>query len=208
LHGDTLPFGNELLQLQGTDDKTIPLISEFLEACTKSPAEFASLCQKWETENTAHRSKSSLKTHTAENVKAMDNIFTSGIAPFARNKKTPDLEKLGKKCTPADMVGLLLGHGANYAEHDSWGSTVLHWAAGTGNINAIKVLINKLEQDEEAFGGDVRDVLWSTCASCSVTRDGATPLHWGSCGVTNTHFGCGGELRMTCSLWLFSMQQI
>jgi ankyrin repeat protein len=88
---------------------------------------------------------------------------------------------------------LLLDHGSNYAEHDQWGSTVLHWSAGTGNLDAMKVLIKKLEQDEEAFGGDKRDVLWSTCASCSITRDGATPLHWAACGVSNTQFGCGGH---------------
>jgi hypothetical protein len=93
------------------------------------------------------------------------------------------------------MVALLLEHGANYAEHDDWGSTVLHWAAGTGNLKAMEVLVEKLEQDEEAFGGDIRDVLWSTCASCSITRDGATPLHWAACGVSTTHFGCGGKMR-------------
>lgn len=191
-HRDTLPFGKELLELHG--DHETPLLSDFLDACTRSPTEFASLCQMWETENIANRSANpSLKTHTAETVKAMDNVFTDGLAPFARNQITADLETLDKSCTPADMVALLLDHGANYAEHDDWGSTVLHWAAGTGNLKAMEVLIEKLEQDEIAFGGDIRDVLWSTCASCSITRDGATPLHWAACGVSNTQFGCGGK---------------
>ncbi|KAL3791595.1 hypothetical protein HJC23_012185 [Cyclotella cryptica] len=190
-HRDTLPFGKELLEL--STDET-PILSDFLDTCTRSAAEFASLCQKWESENIANRSSSPpLKAHTAESVKAMDNVFSDGLAPFARNQITADLDTLDKCCTPADMVAILLDHGANYAEHDDWGSTVLHWAAGTGNIKAMETLIEKLEQDEEAFGGDVRDVLWSTCASCSITRDGATPLHWAACGVSNTQFGCGGH---------------
>lgn len=198
-HRDTLPFGKELLEL--STGKT-PLLSEFLDACTRSPAEFASFCQKWETENIANRSANpSLTAHTAETVRAIDNVFSDGLAPFARNQITVDLGKLDKSCTPADMVALLLDHGANYAEHDDWGSTVLHWAAGTGNVKAMEVLIEKLEEDEEAFGGDVRDVLWSTCASCSITRDGATPLHWAACGVSNTQFGCGGHADV-CRLLL------
>ncbi|KAL3768345.1 hypothetical protein ACHAWO_006748 [Cyclotella atomus] len=204
-HGDSLPFGQELLRPQnnGKNATSTPLLTAFLDACTKSPAEFAALCQKWDADNIASRPVVGLsnKQHTAESVLAMDNVFESGIAPFARNQVTADLEKLGKRCTPADIVALLLDHGSNYAEHDQWGSTILHWSAGTGNLEAMKILIEKLEQDEEAFGGDKRDVLWSTCASCSITRDGATPLHWAACGVSNNQFGSGGHLD-TCRLLL------
>jgi hypothetical protein len=151
------------------------------------------LCQKWEAENISNRSAKATKIHSADSVTAMDNIFADGIVPFARNQVTLDLEMLGKKCTPSDAFALLLDHGSNYAEHDDWGSTILHWTAGTGNLDAMKLLIERLEQDEKDFGGDARDVLWSTCASCSMTRDGATPLHWAACGVSNTKFGCGGK---------------
>ena len=197
-HGDTLPFGNELLEPSTAEvcDSSCRklLVDEFLEACTKSPAEFAALCQKWESMNISNRSTDgSIKVHTADTVTAMDSIFNAGIAPFARNHIIPDLTKLGKPCTPAEAFEILLQHGANYAEHDDWGSTILHWTAGTGNIEAIKVLVDKLEQDEKAFDGDPRDVLWSRCASCSITRDGATPLHWAACGVSSNHFGCGGH---------------
>ena len=186
-HGDSLPFGEELLELG--------LLNEFLDACTKSPAEFAGMCQQWETRNVANRDKDGPnKVHSVESVIAMDNIFTDGIAPFARNQQTPDIQKLGKSCTPAEIFALLINHGSNYAEHDDGGSTILHWTAGTNKLEAMKVLIRQLEKDEEAFGGDTRDVLWSTCASCSITRDGATPLHWAACGVSNTKFGCGGKL--------------
>lgn len=199
-HGDSLPFGNELLQLQ-SNGSSGPLLNEFLDVCTKSPSDFADLCQRWETDNIANREKNgSTKMHTAESVKAMDNIFADGIATFARYQRTNDLQMLGKYCTPAEIFALLLSHGSNYAEHDDWGSTILHWTAGTNNLEAMKVLIDKLEQDEEAFGGDKRDVLWSTCASCSITRDGATPLHWASCGVSSTQFGCGGEILCIVSL--------
>ena len=193
-HGDTLPFGNELLRLDYDSYDGKRLIDEFLEACTKSPAEFAALCQKWESMNISNRSTCrSIKIHTAETVTAMDNIFTAGITPFARNHDIPDLSKLAKSCTPAEAFQILLKHGANYAEHDDWGSTILHWTAGTGNMDAMKVLIDKLEQDEKAFDGDPREVLWSTCASCSITKDGATPLHWAACGVSSSRFGCGGH---------------
>jgi hypothetical protein len=192
-HGDTLPFGNELLHLKSNNDANMSLLDEFLRACVKSPKEFAVLCQKWEAENISNRSAKATKIHSADSVTAMDNIFADGIVPFARNQVTLDLEMLGKKCTPSDAFALLLDHGSNYAEHDDWGSTILHWTAGTGNLDAMKLLIERLEQDEKDFGGDARDVLWSTCASCSMTRDGATPLHWAACGVSNTKFGCGGK---------------
>lgn len=122
---------------------------------------------------------------------AMDNAFCYGLVPFAHNEKTPDLETLS--CNTGKMLALLLDHGANYAEYDSWGSTVLHWTAGTGNLDGMKAVITKLEQDEKDMEGDLADVLWSTCASCYSTKDFATPLHWASAGVNHTHFGCGGE---------------
>lgn len=132
--------------------------------------------------------------HTAESVVAMDGVFCDGIGKFARNEDTPDLQALG--CIPAQMVSILLDHGSNYAEHDDWGSTVLHWAAGTGNLEGIKVLVEKLEQDEKDMDGDVRDVLWSTCASCFTTKDQATPLHWASAGVDHARFGSGGHAEV------------
>ncbi|KAL7466150.1 hypothetical protein ACHAXS_006443, partial [Conticribra weissflogii] len=193
LHKDTLPHGRKLLE-----SKT--LLTEFLGACTKKPAVFASLCQRWEREKAVERTirgstggnGANAKEHTAETVAAMDDAFSDGLTPFARNERTPELDVLG--CTPSEMMALLLDHGANYAEHDDWGSTVLHWAAGTGNLRGMQALIEKLEMDEIAAEGDTRDVLWSTCASCSITRDGATPLHWAACGANHTHFGCGGHV--------------
>eukprot|EP00970_Alexandrium_tamarense_P002623 scaffold367_cov202-Alexandrium_tamarense.AAC.35 len=193
-HRSTLPYGKELLE-RGDDNETMPLLRQFLSVCTETPEAFASLCNEWQHSNVAKRPTDmvTVKTHTAESVEAMDNIFCDGLSPFARNEATPDLEVLDERCTPADIVSLLLDHGANYAEHDDWGSTVLHWAAGTGNIDGTKAIIQRLEMDEVAMGGDVKDVLWSTCASCSITKDGATPLHWSAAGVNRTQFGCGGE---------------
>ena len=202
-HRDTLPFGKELLE--STTDML--LLNQFLDACTKKPGVFAELCNQWQEENVAKRPSSntstsssstdhSLKMHTAETVMAMENVFTDGLTIFARNEVTPDLAILGNECTPSDIMSLLLDHGSNYAEHDDWGATVLHWAAGTGNLKGIEALVERLERDEEAVEGDIRDVLWSTCTSCFSTRDGATPLHWASCGANHTHFGCGGHINV------------
>ena len=154
--------------------------------------DFAHLCNQWQSKNVANRPANGLaKIHTAETILSMDNAFSDGLVIFSRNEVTSDIQTLG--CTPAEMVSILLDHGANYAEHDDWGSTALHWAAGTGNLNGVKTLVKKLEQDEKDMDGDVRDVLWSICASCFSTKDLATPFHWAAAGVNHTHFGCGGK---------------
>ncbi|KAL7539879.1 hypothetical protein ACHAXR_009675 [Thalassiosira sp. AJA248-18] len=202
LHRDSLPYGKELLDYSDASQSNEMLLEQFLGVCSKKPDQFADLCNQWQTRNIANRSANinyPAKVHTAASVEAMDDAFCDGIVPFARNEVTAALDILG--CTAADMVSLLLDHGANYAEHDDWGSTVLHWAAGTGNLDGVKALVETLEQDEEAMEGDAIDVLWSTCASCYSTKDQATPLHWASAGVNHTHFGCIGHVAV-CSYLL------
>jgi len=183
LHGDALPHGKELIESPA-------LLRRFLEACSKKPAEFARLCN----DPIFYRSPPlAYQKHTAEMVEAMDNAFSDGLLPFAQNKVTSDLGILDD-CTPARMMSLLLNHGANYAEHDDWGSTALHHAAGHGNLGGVRALVQRLERDGvEMEGGDVCDGLQSTCASCSATKDRATPLHWAACGMNRTRFGSGGH---------------
>ena len=124
-----------------------------MDACRKNPTEFARQCNEWETEhkdrtesrhNDASRETyAPAKVHMVESVMAMENAFLDGLVRFGRNEMTEDLKVLGT--TPSKMLPLLLDHGANYAEHDEWGSTVLHWAAGTGNLDGVRALIWKLE---------------------------------------------------------------
>ena len=173
LHGDELPFGKELLDYSTSTSsaENMLLLDQFLENCSKMPAEFAALCNQWQADNVANRQPTGnahVKMHTAETVMAMDNAFSDGLITFAHNEMTPDLQTLG--CTPVDMFNILLDHGANYAEHDDWGATVLMWAAGMGSLDVIKVLVEKLEKDEKDMEGNVIDVLWSTCSSCFVTK--------------------------------------
>jgi ankyrin repeat protein len=192
-----LPSGKELLT-KGfpTSDNELPLLSQFLEKCTGTPEEFASLCNQWQSSNVANRPSpnSHRSAHTAESVTAMDNAFSDGLLPFARNELTSDLRVLN--CLPAVMIQLLLDHGSNYAEHDDWGTSVMHWAAGTGNLDGLKALVEKLKQDEREMGCDENEVFWSRCSSCSITKDMATPLHWASAGSNSTHFGCGGHVQV------------
>jgi hypothetical protein len=199
LHSDTLPHGRELLKYAARADSAekVLLLDQFLEYCSKKPADFAHLCNRWQTNNVADRPAGidrPVTVHTPEMIMVMDDAFSYGLLPFARNEITTDIAFLG--CSPAKMVSLLLEHGANYAEHDDWGSTALHWAAGTGNLGGIEALIELMERDEVDMEGDARDVLWSTCASCFSTKDQATTLHWAAAGVNHTHFGSGGHVDM------------
>ncbi len=146
---------------------------EFLDACDDSSATFAHLCNQWSRKNVGPFSHFML--HTVETVEAFERSFHRGLLPFAQNKYSPDLDLIG--CSPGKMVDLLLQHGANAIEHDRFGNSVLHWAAGSGNMVATKALIKFLIDAGE--GQDVTDLVINTQGA----KDGATPLHWAACGI-------------------------
>ena len=90
------------------------------------------------------------------------------------------------------MIQLLIQHGANPLERDNRGVSLLHWAAGSGNLGAVQALLPFFLND-------------TTTKSCPTTqqgffvqteRDGSTPLHWAAAGANAREFGTGGHLKV------------
>merc|ERR1712127_952832 len=87
-------------------------------------------------------------------------------------------------------------------ERDTRGVSLLHWAAGSGNLDAFRVLeqIMSMHSNYQKGGftysgdGDTNE----HNDICRVERDGATPLHWAAAGAGAKEFGIGGHFHM-CS---------
>ncbi len=162
-HG--LPHGKELVE------KNPDLWSDFLFSC-RTTKRFCALCNQW-------RPKGSPMI-TSKQIEAFDTVFGRGILAAARDEicqadNTWPLKHVN--ISSAGLIELAIQHGANPLERDNRGGSLLHWAAGTGNLEAIKVLLpyfpkGILEQTE---------------------RDGATPLHWAAAGANSKEFGIGGH---------------
>jgi ankyrin repeat protein len=172
-----LPSGKVLLE---QDAK----LTEFLHVCQAGKLNpFVELCNAWDNTD---------KVHTATEISAFTRAFQEGLVPAVRNHLYGDAT--GIDCEPGQMVELLLLHGANHLEDDHHGASLLHWAAGTGNLRAVRALLKAGQED----GTPVHDVI----ASDQVAKDGATVLHWAACGVTSQGvFGTGGHLEI-CRLLL------
>ena len=179
-----LPSGQALLE---ADDTGQLLWHAFLQAGRKSQT-FAALCQTWKKRKLFSSSSQSphsillpTTTITARHVDAFTTLFSRGLLAAARNDTTSAVwasELLSPHLLPsADLLRLLLEHGANGAERDHRGATLLHWACGVGHWEGANVLL----QHNTA---SVWDRTW---------RDGATPLHWAAAGVTTREFGVGGH---------------
>jgi len=181
-----LPQGKQLLQNDGHR------FQEFLDACDTPASVFAHLCNEWSRHSKGVGPFSPKMLHRAETVEAFERASHQGLLAAAQNKNTPDLELVG--CTPGKMVNLLLQHGANAIEHDRYGSSMLHWAGGSGNLNGAKALLRFLVEAGE--GEDAAEVLINTQGV-----NGAAPIHWASCGVENGTFGVGGHANI-CRLFL------
>lgn len=82
----------------------------------------------------------------------------------------------------ADVVALLIQHGANPRARDNRGATLLHWACGTGHWEAVRYLLPYHS-------------VWT-----KATRDGATPLHWAAAGTSAREFGVGGHVEICQNL--------
>jgi ankyrin repeat protein len=173
-------------------------------SCRKTKL-FCALCNQWRKEQLDSQDNSqrgdrngylgATKTGliTAKQIEAFDFMFSRGIMAAARNdlvqwNNTWPLDHIN--ITSAEMLRLMIQHGANPLERDVRGTTLLHWAAGTGNLEAVQELLphfpNGLLQTTE--------------------RDGATPLHWAAAGANAHEFGTGGHVDV-CQFLLLECER-
>lgn len=182
-----LPHGKTLLEDNGR------LFQEFLDSCDKPASVFAHLCNCWSLATRDGGPFTAKVLHTPDMVEALERSFHAGLLPAVQNRHTCDLDLIG--CAPGRMVDLLLEHGANAIEHDSFGTSLLHWAAGSGSLIGAKALLKFLVEAGEAT--DAAELLINAHGA----KGGATPLHFASCGVANGKFGVGGHANV-CRLFL------
>jgi ankyrin repeat protein len=153
---------------------------DFLLACRK-PKQFCALCNQWKREMELTAGTTSSSPIVIKQIEAFEVLFQRGLMAAARNElcqwnKTWPLDHVN--ISSAEMISLLIQHGANPLEQDARGSSLLHWAAGTGHLDNIKVLLSHF--DKGVFE--------------ETERDGATPLHWASAGANAREFGIGGHV--------------
>mmetsp|Transcript_18089 Transcript_18089/g.27966 ORF Transcript_18089/g.27966 Transcript_18089/m.27966 type:complete len:638 (+) Transcript_18089:104-2017(+) len=179
-----LPHGQQLLDDNG---KGGTLWQDFLAACRK-PKQFCALCNSWKQQypHDDHGAQSTRFTSTQSDritikqIDAFDTLFQRGLMPASRNELCQNnnpwpLDYVN--VSSGDMIELLIQHGANPLERDARGASLLHWAAGCGNLDAVKCLLPYFPEG----------VLTAT------ERDGATPLHWAAAGANAREFGIGGH---------------
>ena len=148
------------------------LWQEFLSACRQTKR-FCALCNQWK--------EPSDPIITAKQIEAFDVLFGRGLLAAARDDlcQTENSWPLRHmNITSSQVLRLLIQHGANPLERDVRGASLLHWAAGTGNLGAVKVLLEYIPD------GGVTEL---------AERDGATPLHWACAGAKTREFGTGGH---------------
>jgi ankyrin repeat protein len=194
-HG--LPHGPVLMEEDASKWK------EFLMAC-RSTKHFAALCQQWKIKSsnrqenqssypspftTARSGTSKDVMITSKHIEAFDAMFGRGVLAAARNEvvqwnNTWPLQYTN--ISSAELLRLLIHHGSNPLERDNRGVSLLHWAAGTGNLAAVHELLPHFEThpSRQECGGAVME---------RARRDGATPLHWAAAGATAREFGTGGH---------------
>ena len=195
------------------------LLEEFLLQHRK-PKQFAALCNSWRRSYGASNIDNNLPI-TSQQVVAFDKLFQRGILSAARddsgyvyeseidsnnnnnninaanNRKAPSLLDTAN-VTSAQLVRYIIFHGANAYETDVRGASLFHWAAGCGNLEGLKELVdccNKRKRKEVSESssrlsspGDSAALLWKA------SRDDAIPLHWAAAGAGPKEFGIGGSV--------------
>jgi len=103
--------------------------------------------------------------------------------------------------TNGEMMDLLITHGANPLETDVRDISLLHWAAGCGNLNALEVLaqaafppITTTTNTTTATTGEGGGGIVKAAMQLRAERDGASILHWAAAGANPKEFGCGGHI--------------
>ena len=202
-----LPSGRSLWDDADADES---LLVEFLLNHRK-PKLFAALCNRWRVKYGASNIHNNLPI-TSQQVVAFDKLFQRGILSAARDdsnhiydyhetnkaaikSKAPSLLDTAN-VTSAQLIHYLIQHGANPYETDVRGASLFHWAAGCGNLDGLKELVNCCNKREAGQGinsqlpnpGYSAALLWRSC------RDNAIPLHWAAAGSGPKEFGIGGSV--------------
>jgi hypothetical protein len=174
-----LPSGPALLKDDGR------LLKELLNASSLN--DFVELCNRW----------AAAPLHTAEGVDAFERIFCAGLLPVARGDMTDALTDIG--CNAGIMIKLLVADGANHLEKDTHGVLPLYWAAGTGNVQGAEALV-KAHLADMPQGNFKVDNFVDLMLHTLGAKNGATPLHWASCGISLHGIGNGGMYNMRVRL--------
>lgn len=178
-----LPHGKKLLE------NNAALFQEFLVSCRRTKT-FCALCNKWRKEfGTEYKDESfpcnEIQQITPKQVDAFDSLFLRGIMAAARNDMDPlDQHLKHVNITAADMIQLLTRHGSNPLERDIRDISLLHWAAGSGEVSTLQQLI-------QALPGGIEEAV-----KLKADRDGASILHWAAAGAKSKEFGCGGHINV------------
>ncbi len=117
----------------------------------------------------------------------------------ARGDMDPQNQYLERyNVTSGQMVYLLCKHGANPFETDVRDISLLHWAAGSGQLDALQELIRAQQEVHSDRDGSEFDIVRGIedAVKIKADRDGATILHWGAAGAKAKEFGCGGHLHI------------
>jgi len=185
-----LPHGPVLLE------NNAQLFQEFLLACRKSKL-FAALCNDWKQKfGTQYADPDYLHISnecnyndniviTSNEIDAFDSLFQRGILAAARDDMDPKNQHsklVSISC--AQMIYLLAKHGSNPLETDVRDISLLHWSAGSGQLDALKQLVR-------ALPGGIQEAV-----KLRADRDGATILHWAAAGANPKNFGCGGHFHV------------
>jgi len=188
---NNLPHGLSLLRREKERDNSSIRLHDFLSSCRKTK-QFCALCNQWRKEqklgmgaNSSHHTgiQRNIKQITPKQIEAFDFIFGKGLMAAARNELVQKdnnwpLEHID--ITSTEILKLLIQHGANPLERDIRGVTLLHWAAGTGNLEAFKALLHY-------FPNGLIEM---------AERDSSTPLHWAAAGANSKEFGTGGHYNL------------
>jgi ankyrin repeat protein len=178
---------NDADESSSVTDRPPSLLSEFMISSRKIK-QFCALCNNWRRKYGAMSSNGSgittIDQHniSPKEVEAFDAIFQRGLMAAARNEIDPSNQYIKYiNITSGDMIRLLVNHGANPLERDVRGVSLIHWAAGAGNLQGLNALIDMWPETS------------SSCNNLTATRDGATPLHWAAAGAKAKEFGSGGH---------------
>jgi len=186
-----VPHGQALLENDAS------LFQDFLISCRRTKT-FCALCNKWRKEygdkyvdeefslNVLEEEKGSRVNKdaaiTPKQVEAFDSLFLRGIMAASRNDMDPFNQNLTHmNVTAGEMINLLTRHGSNPLETDVRDISLLHWAAGSGQVDALQQLIRVLPRGIE------------DACNLKADRDGASILHWAAAGAKSKAFGCGGH---------------